>query len=178
MSSNQNTQNNLSNKFLNALQYANYAQILNPQSQVINPQAQVVNPQAQPMFNPGYAPTYAQWGQIPSPTMPSPILSQTQLQSQTNDFDLFDMEKVQETQFSTEAGPSQKGKGRGRKTGVKQQKWSTMKGLCLVKAVIDVWEDPIVGAFYTRIGEKLYKAQGREEYHNADQLSSKWNGIK
>jgi hypothetical protein len=51
------------------------------------------------MFNPRFASTYAQWGQIPSPTMPSPIISQTQLQSQTNDFNLFDMETVQETQF-------------------------------------------------------------------------------
>jgi hypothetical protein len=70
-------------------------------------------------------------------------------------------------------------------SGTKQTKWTTSEELVLVKAVIDVTEDPIVGnsqprkAFYSRVGEKFHEEIGvEEEYRNVDQLSSKWGSIK
>jgi hypothetical protein len=108
------------------------------------------NPYIQAPYNPNptFPQAYAQWGH-PQPFTPPPQIPSDQGFPQTPLFEQADeVEVVPETQLSERA---KKGRGKGKKPidGTQDQEgrvnWSLDEELALVKAYIDVSEDPIIG---------------------------------
>ncbi|KAL8256863.1 hypothetical protein R6Q59_028904 [Mikania micrantha] len=116
---------------------------------------------------------------------------------QTHEFAQLSQDKVvPETQPSTDAGPStqltqrrkhKKKTSWGYRTRCgssnPDRKWTTEEEFALLKAWVDVSEDPIVGRnkkgpdFWSKIRSHFFQAMGRAEYRTNDMISSKWRDI-